>query len=329
MTSQGGVAMTETELVSVKGLDVVAVFTTTGKIDEILRQIEEKVTGIVPDVSTQKGRREIASLAYKVAQSKTVIDSLGKDLVYDWKNKAKKVDESRKYARDYLDALKDRVREPLTLWEQEEEERKAREEAEKQYMADWEQAIADNILFDRIKELERKEAELARIEAERVAKEKAEAEELERKRLEQERIEREKRIVQEAKEKADREAKERIERERFEAEQRAILAEQKRIADIAAERAKAEADRAALIRAQIEKEREEKERIAREKAIEAARVAKEKAEEEARIANKNHRKKINNDALQSLVGIGVPEVLGKKIIVAIASGEIRHVTIRY
>ncbi|EES5368095.1 cell envelope biogenesis protein TolA, partial [Escherichia coli] len=35
----------------------------------------------VPDITTAKGRKEIAYLAYKVAQTKTYLDGLGKDLV--------------------------------------------------------------------------------------------------------------------------------------------------------------------------------------------------------------------------------------------------------
>ena len=70
----------------------------------------------------QKG---IASMAYKVAQTKTLLDNLGKDLTADWKAKAKVVDEERKRMREELDALKDQVRTPLTEFENREKERVA------------------------------------------------------------------------------------------------------------------------------------------------------------------------------------------------------------
>lgn len=58
------------------------------------------------DVSTEKGRKQIASLAYKVAQSKTALDKMGKDLTADWQKQTNLVNEDRRYLRDELDALK-------------------------------------------------------------------------------------------------------------------------------------------------------------------------------------------------------------------------------
>ncbi len=40
-----------------------------------------------PDIDTRKGRKAIASLAAKVARSKTYLDGLGKDLVAGWKRR--------------------------------------------------------------------------------------------------------------------------------------------------------------------------------------------------------------------------------------------------
>ncbi|OCS62006.1 hypothetical protein BBZ50_02590 [Escherichia coli] len=49
----------------------------------------------VPDITTAKGRKEIASLAYKVAQTKTYLDGLGKDLVAELKEIPKLIDANR------------------------------------------------------------------------------------------------------------------------------------------------------------------------------------------------------------------------------------------
>lgn len=65
------------------------------------------------DISTEKGRKQIASLAYKVAQSKTALDKIGKDLTADWQRQTNLVNEDRRYLRDEMDALKDEVRKPL------------------------------------------------------------------------------------------------------------------------------------------------------------------------------------------------------------------------
>ncbi|EGT6367902.1 cell envelope biogenesis protein TolA, partial [Escherichia coli] len=50
----------------------------------------------VPDITTAKGRKEIAYLAYKVAQTKTYLDGLGKDLVAELKEIPKLIDANRK-----------------------------------------------------------------------------------------------------------------------------------------------------------------------------------------------------------------------------------------
>lgn len=89
----------------------------------LLKAIEVEATAEVPDVNTDEGRKAITSTAYKVARSKTTIDELGKDFVADQKLAIKAVDEIRKLARDFLDNLKVKVREPLTEWEEAEEAR--------------------------------------------------------------------------------------------------------------------------------------------------------------------------------------------------------------
>ena len=132
--------MSETALVVAEKLDVAVLFTGDG-MDKILKEIEAKAMAHVPDISTDTGRKDIASMANKVARSKTLIDGLGKDLVSDWKKKAKAIDDHRKKARDFLDDLKVEVRKPLTGWEaeetvkKEEADRLEREKIEKRIFA--------------------------------------------------------------------------------------------------------------------------------------------------------------------------------------------------
>lgn len=303
-------------------LNPVVLFSDKDSLSKILDDIKQHVMAHVPDVSTAKGRKEIASIAYKVAQSKTVIDAARKDLVAEWKEKAKRVDEEGKRARDFLDNLKDEVRKPLTAWEEEEAARIAKEEEERKYQDDWNAAIVENELFNLRREVERERQKREAEEAARAEKERLEREE-------KERIEREERIAREAKEKAEREAKEKIEQERIaaaeriakeraEAERKAEEAERKRLADIKAAEEKAEAEKQAIIKAQEEKERAERERIAKEKAI-----------EEKRQANLNHRKKINNEAKQSFMAIGFDETVSRGLVEAIANGKIQNVSIAY
>ena len=87
------------------------------ELDPLLQKIAAEARSFVPDTSTKKGRDAIASLAHKVAKSKTALDDIGKNLTVDWKARAKIVDVERKKLRDFLDALKAEVRKPLTEFE--------------------------------------------------------------------------------------------------------------------------------------------------------------------------------------------------------------------
>lgn len=119
---------TSTALVLIQQKDAPQYFVANG-LDPIIEKIRAEVTGIVPDISTPKGRKEIASLAYKVAQSKTAVDEMGKNLTEEWKTKSKAVDAERKRWREAMDALKEEVRAPLTEWENADKARIAAHEA--------------------------------------------------------------------------------------------------------------------------------------------------------------------------------------------------------
>jgi len=119
----------ETALVPIKPVDIPALFTTEGAIENILAEIEKRATDFDADVGTAKGRKEIASMAHKVARSKTLIDGEGKKLVADMKAKTKTIDAERKKVRDFCDDLKGRVRKPLDDWQAAEDERVAKHRA--------------------------------------------------------------------------------------------------------------------------------------------------------------------------------------------------------
>ena len=188
----------------------------------------------------------------------------------------------------------------LTLSDNNEADRLAREKAERERLE------AERLAREK-EEAERLARENERLEAERLAREKAERERLEaerlsklseKERLEAERLAREKaereRLEAErlAKEKAERErleaerlAREKAERERLEAERLAKMSEKDRLEALArekAERERLEAER--LAREKAEQERLEKERLSRDKAerdrLEKERLAREKAERE-------------------------------------------------
>ena len=118
-----------TDLIIIEELNALEIFVENG-LEKLISAIELEVAKFVPDMTSEEGRKEIASMAYKVAKSKTALDNLGKDLVSEWKTKSKAVDSVRKIAWDKLEAMQHKVRKPLTDWENAEklrvEERKAR-----------------------------------------------------------------------------------------------------------------------------------------------------------------------------------------------------------
>ena len=110
-------------------LNAVTVFA-PGGVNDILARLkaEAKAEAMMIDISTEGGRKKCASIAYKVARSKTFLDDLGKKLVEGWKESAKLVDTERRKVRDELDALRDEVRRPLTDFEDREKARIAKYE---------------------------------------------------------------------------------------------------------------------------------------------------------------------------------------------------------
>jgi hypothetical protein len=328
--------MESTELIVIEKINAIELFT-GDKVDPLLEEITKKAKEFVPDISTDAGRKEIASFAYKVARTKTTLDDLGKNLVARWKEDAKRVDSVRKHIRDYLDDLKDEVRKPLTEFEAAEQKR-IEEEARKAMLAEAEsEAYAEHSLFLRQKEIERKEAEFSKMEADRLAKEREEAEKEASRLAEIERKKAVEKAINEAAERAGIEA-ERKAAERTKALQAAIekAERDKREAAEKAEREKIAAIEAEKEKARLEAKKLEDERARKEKA-EAARIEGERIEAEKKAANLNHRKKINREALSCLETVLKSsfdsghdfEETAKAIVTAIAFGKITHVTIRY
>src|SRR5882672_7455753 len=91
--------------------------------EAIIARLEAEVRAFKGDISTEKGRGEIKSLAHKVSRTKSLLDEMGKELTEGWKKAAKVVDVDRKKIRDRLDALRDEARKPVDDWEEYEEKR--------------------------------------------------------------------------------------------------------------------------------------------------------------------------------------------------------------
>lgn len=311
----------------VGALNPVEVFSKPEGIEDILSRLEREVRAVPTDPTTETGRKEIISLAYKVSRSKTALDQAGKDVQADAKRVVDVVNAGRREIVARLDALRDEVRKPVNDYEAREkarvddlrvriteiqslgiipecatvpvltkalavvEKQRSHDFQEFQSQADFEIARTEQAIRAAITIAEKAEAE--RIEAERLA---AIAAEEERKSIEQERIAREKRIAEEAAEQARIAAEKKAENDRIEAEQAAQEERDKlqREAELAAQR-----EREAAQRLKDERLRAERARIAAEKRAEEDRIAiieRERARVEAeRLAEERARKKREAD----------------------------------
>ena len=347
------------ELVLTEEKTALQVFSTEGGLDPIVQEAKDFVAGFEHDLSTGVGRKRTASLAAKVASLKVRLDDMGKDLVSGWKDKAKKVDSSRKAMRDALDALKVEARKPLTDWEAEEErireETRARLEAKRLADAkavDEEMAFLMDEKFDRDAAEVKAEAERQRqAEADRVAQETADREaRLQQEAADNARIEAEQaaqaerdRIEQERQDalRREHEAKNKAiqaEHDRKIAEQRARDQEQQRIDSEAQakERERVNAEQAEINRKKAEQQAE----INRKAAAEQARqqeVQRQQAEQDRvqreqdlREADTKHKGAINRQAVAQLMECaGLTEPQAKAVVKSIAKRQISSVTINY
>ena len=313
-------------------------------IDQITQQAYEQAKGL--DASTAANRKKLASIAYSVAQAKTGIDGEGKDLVSAAKAKIKVVDDNRKAVRDKLDTLRDTIRQPVTDYEQAEQERLAaiqavldqldtlasandsdglRLSAEQLHMRKHQAAaLAKNDYGDMAADVAAKaESTLKYLDTAIAAAEEYEQQqaEIERMRTEQaarEQADHEAKIAAEAAEKAraEAEAKAKAEREaseraRIEAQLRAEQAERDKQAAING----AEAEKQAAVQA---------ERLR----IEAEAAQAEKAEAE-RAANVENQRKVNRTVMAAMLECGIEEEAAKAFLIKAIQGKVPHLKITY
>ncbi|WP_171356082.1 hypothetical protein [Klebsiella variicola] len=318
------------DLVVIEKKNAMAVFTNNDQLDPLIEAIEKEARSLVPDVTTKKGRDAIASMAHKVARSKTYIDNAGKDLVAELKALPKQIDESRRVVRERLDALKDEVRRPLTEWEAEQERIKA-EEAMNALHAE---ALAMNKDFDRrLAARIESDHEMALLMNDAFDREQAEK----NAEAERQRIAREEEIKRLAEEKAKREAAEQAQREIDAAaarEREAILAKERAELEQRQAAERAEREKQAAVEAERRKAQEEADRIRREaEQREQARLAEEKrkADKQARReADVKHRKAVGTEIVKALLAdTSLTRDQAIEVLTAVKDGRIPHTGISY
>ena len=307
---------------------IVEAFKVDGGAQSLFDRIAEQARSVIPDLSTDKGRKAIASMARKVASSKTAFDAHGKELKEQYTVITSKIDADRKLFRDQCDALRDEIRKPLTDWEDAKKaldllinEKVEHVKSFSLYTGEYSSASIQN-LIDELNSIEindsfgerKDEAELAKFKgiealkaqyAIELSREEKEAEiarlaEIERKEnerlqaIENERIqkERDEKIAHEAKLQAEREAEEkaRIERDRVQREK--LEAEQRE------ENLKHEAEQALIREAQLKEQAEQQAKqveIDKALSIERAEQAAKQAEHNKQLAIQAERDRIERE----------------------------------
>jgi len=287
------------EIAVIDNTAIAQAFATPSGIDVLIQRIKSEASAEVPDLTTKKGRDRIASLAYKVSKTKTLVDDFGKELVAEEKKRLALIDADRKKWRDECDKLRDDIRKPLTDWEQAEADRVQAHKAKLQFCRECihVEGLASDEIQLRLTAAENMTlgdhwhefaAEAGRVKDEVTAslrksladrqRHEAEQAELARLRAEaarREQEDRDRRIAEEAATKARADAEAKAAREKAEAESKARAeqeaAERARIAAEQAElRAKAEAEAAKLRVQEAERRRIESEERAKREAKEAA-----------------------------------------------------------
>ncbi len=349
------------DLMVMATVNPLALFTDREQFSQFYKRVKEETDKHVADVSTQKGRDAVRSLARKVITAKTTLEKAGKGLVEEMRQQVNSITSVRIQMVDEMDALAKEVRRPLTEWEEAEKARVERCRAVITGLQDaavvtledtaatvrqrgkdvWGVEIGDE--FGDMAEEARaaKATTVATLQRalERLTKEEADRAELERLRTanaEREAREAEKAAAEEAERvaKAAEEAEAQRAKDAAEAEGRRIA----NAAEAAAQAARDEADRKAreaeeTARAEHEAALAEQKRRADEaEAREQKRLADEKAAADAlkaREEDRAHRTRIQTAAKVAIMSCGADEDVARKIVLAIIAGEIPAVTLAW
>lgn len=272
----------------------------------------------VPDLTTSKGRKRVASLSAQVSSSKTGVVAKGKEYLREIKARPKLIQDELNAFTVKMDALRDSTRKPLSDWEDEQKkiaaDNLAAEQAAEvaiQKELDQEFGVLMNDKFD----LEaREEAEAEAFRQKQAAEEQERADEQFRVAQENARIEREDRIKKEAAEKAEADKEAAIVRQQaaeqavIDTEKRRVEQEAQAVIDIAAAAEKARLDEIASQLAGEELKRRELERLE---------------------ANTRHVGKIRRQIKESMMGLGLTEEMAIKVVKAIVKNTLGPVFISY
>jgi phage-related minor tail protein len=329
-----------------------------GSLKPYMDHVYNEVMSEVPDVTTAKGRDRIKSLAASVSRSKTLLEKPGRKFLKDLKEQPKIVEGNLREMVTFFDNLRDEVRKPVTVYEEEQKAHQEMLQAKVTYFGEQYTEMMNNApdnLAERLSYFEHVHSSLksepvdASFEQYQEAGEKAKVEALDKIELRiagtKVEIQEQKRLAEEAEQKRQQEIAAAAEKAKADAEaaaQAEIEAANRRAeeAKAQAERERIEAEQRRIREADELKQREAlaaeqaKQREAAAAEAERQRIAeqqrKQAAIEAARAADVEHRKAVNNDVLQKLMTeIGVDEDTARLIIIKAAKEQLGALQMNY
>ena len=326
----------------------------------VVEEVKARVVAFKADVNTPEGQAAIRTFAAKIASSKTAVEKLGKDCNTSLNAQVKATTAIRQKVVADLQAMQDRIRQPLTDIEAHEKERKANlqgaidsivaigddhtqnwlgytvaemtetlESTQGLYKNEWQELRSEAVgsIYGAIENIE---AAIAK-------RQTHDDEQAELIKLRQAAIEREQKEREEQAVKAAVDAERKVTEAKVEADKQEAL---RREAAIQEQKDQAERDKtAAEERAEAAERELEEQKLRAGRAAEAAAI---KAEEDAaaekltrarevteREANKKHVDAIHKDITSALSGLGFSNQEAKDLIENINNMDIPHVRINY
>lgn len=97
---------------------------------KLLAEIDRDIDNATNDVTTDKGRKAIASEAHDFRKLKALLEKTGMEMTEEWRKQTKEVNDIKREVKDELELRYEKRRAPVTAWEEAE---KAREESVRLY----------------------------------------------------------------------------------------------------------------------------------------------------------------------------------------------------
>lgn len=110
-------------IVEQKSSQIVSVFSQEKGLDPVIEEIKRRVESETFDVTTEKGRKRIGSVARDIGEAKMEMKRMAQNLTEDWRTRTKAVTSETSRMEKEMDALRDKILAPREEFEKREADR--------------------------------------------------------------------------------------------------------------------------------------------------------------------------------------------------------------